>query len=338
MSKNIVIAEGRRGRRFGAVKKLRTKLQGGGDCLWVPEDDVQLESLYAYENGVYRPEKYGFDSASVSVVDASLTPLNTVHNTPYFPPGNTDGFSQVTVNVPASEQDTYMDAVQLQCLSTPADKPYLAVLMSEWEEPDGNRTRGVTYFQSAFPFYVRWIKISNIETPQPNLYTFVRGQNSVRAIMNWDNYKGNGSGDPDALPHAYLHNCIVDCSDTFSGNSGSIGSGIESYIENGEDKIRWGSSSYSSYATIVEEGDHLGASRIVAGTVGLLKQSSTIPSAQDIPSSGYVGTWMRTIALVHCINNRYSNNYLSGVYGDYRVIKTKAFSSMEEWLTWCKTH
>lgn len=231
-----------------------------------------------------------------------------------------------------------MDAVQLKCLDTPTDLPYLAVLMSSWSEADGTRMRGVTTFQSAYPFYVRWIRISYMETPQPNLYTFVRGHNSVRATMNWDNYKGSQSSDTSILPHAYLHNCVVACSDTFTGNSGSIGAGIESYIQNGQDLIRWGTSSYSAYTEIINEGEHLGASRIVAGTVGLLKQSSTIPSAEDVPSSGYAGTWMRTIAAVHLINNRYSNSYLSGIYGDYRVINTIPFATMEEWLTWCKTH
>lgn len=219
--------------------------------------------------------------------------------------------------------------------------PYLAVLMNDWDDSMdggivyGDNTHGIVYIQSAYPFYVYWYMISQSDTPQPHLMTFARGEKTAKVTLNWDNYKGpNHSGDSSALPHAYLHNCVVEYSDAFDGNAGSIGYGVESYIENGVDKIRLP----SDYATIVNEGEHLGASRIVAGTVGLYKSTSRLPSDPEVSPSGYAGTWMRTIALVHCINNHYSNNYISGKFGDYRIIYNKPFSSMQEWFDWCKTH
>ncbi|MBR6849994.1 MAG: hypothetical protein IKM88_07155 [Lachnospiraceae bacterium] len=340
MSKNIVIAEGRRGRRFGAVKKLRTKLQGGGDCLWVPEEEVQRESLYAYENGVYRPEQYGFDRASVSVIDATLTPLDTGLNVPSFPPAGTDGFSQVTVNVPESEQDTYMDAVQLKCVGIPTNKPYSVVLFSRWEDIDNGfrwYAECSAYYYSAFPFFVRWVD-NGSGIPVPRIYTFARGNSSVRVETHWENHANpNRTHDTNALDDAYVRNQIVDYGDNFSGNIGTAYSTFRSRQDNGVDNY----SSTPIYCTIVNEGEHLGSYLNQASSVYMLKQDSTIPSEEEVSPVGYQGIYIRMAILQIPPRNgtgNYSQLFYTGPYGDYRVINNKSFATMEEWLTWCKTH
>ncbi|MBR2759627.1 MAG: hypothetical protein IKD66_00515 [Solobacterium sp.] len=333
MSKNIVIAEGRRGRRFGAVKKLRTKLQGGGDCLWVPEDDVQLESLYAYENGVYRPEQYGFDRASVSVIDASLAPLSTGHNMPSFPPAGTDGFSQVTVNVPTSEQDTYMDAIQWQCIGNPSDKPYSWVRYADLakEFSSGGRSwittvKASTLFQSSFPPYINSID------GEPRLCGFIRGENSLRVTYNWENI--NPSQNPTEYQHAWLKNGVVDYSDNWSENTKVIGGmGICSERKNGEDSLYL--YELDSYARVVNWGNGFAAARPKCGGTTFFKQDSTVDATAG------VGILRNRNVIAVIVSERqdgpYNYNYLTDDV-EYKILNGMSFASMEEWLTWCKTH
>ena len=67
MSKNIVIKEGGTDRNLTA-DKLKTNLYGGGTCLWVPEDETQLETKSITENGTYKAEDYGcYGYSQVSV-------------------------------------------------------------------------------------------------------------------------------------------------------------------------------------------------------------------------------------------------------------------------------
>ena len=71
MAANITISEGGRGRGFTA-KKLSTPLQAGGNCLWVPEDDVKLGVGYFSENGRYKAKNdglYAWSQLVVSVPD-----------------------------------------------------------------------------------------------------------------------------------------------------------------------------------------------------------------------------------------------------------------------------
>ena len=130
MSKNVIISEGGRGRIIGSCKKLKTSLQNSGSCLWVPEDDVQLESLYVHENGTYRPEGYGFGSADVHVVNGSFSDLYAGENLPYLPEG--DGYTSATVDVLSNKQNTFTDAITVPVYNPdftyivlPANTPFL---------------------------------------------------------------------------------------------------------------------------------------------------------------------------------------------------------------------
>lgn len=53
MSQNISIKEGELSRQFGHINKLKVPQSGGGDTLWVPEDEVQTDTLFVDKNGVY---------------------------------------------------------------------------------------------------------------------------------------------------------------------------------------------------------------------------------------------------------------------------------------------
>lgn len=52
MSKDVIIQEGNRGKTITA-DKLGAAVVNGGDCLWVPEDEVQLGEKIIDENGTY---------------------------------------------------------------------------------------------------------------------------------------------------------------------------------------------------------------------------------------------------------------------------------------------
>lgn len=68
------IKEGGKGRNFSAAM-LKTNLQGGGTCLWIPKDDVALKTKYITKSGTYpasADECYGFSEVTVSGVDVTI--------------------------------------------------------------------------------------------------------------------------------------------------------------------------------------------------------------------------------------------------------------------------
>lgn len=78
MSKNIVIQEGGIGKQITA-DKLKTNLSGGGTCLWVLEEDVQLGTKMITENGIYYASEdglYGYSRVTINVAggEGSDTP------------------------------------------------------------------------------------------------------------------------------------------------------------------------------------------------------------------------------------------------------------------------
>lgn len=69
------IKEGGKPRNFSAAM-LKTNLQGGGTCLWVPRMDVGLKNKYISKSGTYTAKAddcYGFDQVTVSGVDVEIT-------------------------------------------------------------------------------------------------------------------------------------------------------------------------------------------------------------------------------------------------------------------------
>lgn len=73
MSKNITIQEGGVAKQL-TVDKLKTNLVGGGTCLWVPEDDVQLGTKNITENGTYNASSdglAGYSQVTVNVAGGS---------------------------------------------------------------------------------------------------------------------------------------------------------------------------------------------------------------------------------------------------------------------------
>lgn len=69
------IKEGNKSRIMTAAM-LKTNLQGGGTCLWIPKMDVVLKNKYISKSGTYTAKAddcYGFDQVIVSGVDVEIT-------------------------------------------------------------------------------------------------------------------------------------------------------------------------------------------------------------------------------------------------------------------------
>ncbi len=106
MAKNITIAEGGSARNFTA-KKLKTNLTGGGDCTWVPEDEVldyvELKDKEFTANGEYEPSDFnadGFGKITINVASGVKEKVITQNGTFYARDDNVMGYDKVTVNVP----------------------------------------------------------------------------------------------------------------------------------------------------------------------------------------------------------------------------------------------
>lgn len=106
MSKNITIKEGAVARNFTGVKKLQTNVMGGGNQLWIPEDEAAdyctFKKITARENGTYKAEDEGCDGFSEVKVDIAsdlkekVIKVNGVYNAS---DDNCAGYKKVTVNV-----------------------------------------------------------------------------------------------------------------------------------------------------------------------------------------------------------------------------------------------
>lgn len=108
MAKNITIAEGGVSRNFTA-KKLKTNLQGGGNCTWVPEDEAAdyctFKEITVRQNGTYKAEDSncdGFDKVKVEVASDVLPQKTITQNGEYdaYDDDGKAGYAHVTVNVP----------------------------------------------------------------------------------------------------------------------------------------------------------------------------------------------------------------------------------------------
>jgi hypothetical protein len=106
LPKNIVIAEGTQGKTFTAVEKIRTKLQGGGTCNWIPEDEAgdytNLKNKTIRENGEYLPSAdncTGYKKVTVNVRTNTKAKRITENGTYNATDDGADGYSSVTVDV-----------------------------------------------------------------------------------------------------------------------------------------------------------------------------------------------------------------------------------------------
>lgn len=213
--------------------------------------------------------------------------------------------------------------------------PYLAVLTYDFVDTN-NYSRLITYFQSAYPFYVKWAYWggSSEYPPDPSLYAFARGEDSIRANINWLHHD-DAPGGSTVLSDAYLRNCIVSMSDDFQNSSSFGGYGIESRRENNEDVLV-----LPSRYTLIDEGEHLGVPRRYAfeSNCIVLNKDSTISASEEVSPSGYIGRHCTIVNQVNSTSTGYGAAYSNGYYGDYRVIYGEAFADIYEWFNWCKTH
>lgn len=107
MSKNITIAEGKTGKNFLNVNKLKIKTTDGDSSTWVPEDEAnsyaKTSKLKAEKNGEYTPDSgvVGFSKVTVDVPTASKLETKTIteNGTYNATDDSVDGYSSVTVNV-----------------------------------------------------------------------------------------------------------------------------------------------------------------------------------------------------------------------------------------------
>ena len=85
MAKDITIQEGGIDRHMSGVAKLKTALDGGGTCYWVPEDQTTLKTKNVTKNGTYSAssdDAYGYSKVTVNVRggDGSVNSDGTPHN------------------------------------------------------------------------------------------------------------------------------------------------------------------------------------------------------------------------------------------------------------------
>lgn len=212
--------------------------------------------------------------------------------------------------------------------------PYLAALTYDWAE-NGCRTHLTAYFQSAYPIYVAWYPWSESNpVPNPSLYAFARGEDSLRATIYWEHNNPSPSV-PAILSNAYLRNCKIALSDDFTGSTSFGPLGIEERIENNEDILV-----ISDRYTVLNEGKHHGITRLYAweSNIAVYNEDSTVSPTEEVSPSGYEGRHCMVTNEVYKSSGRYTGSFSTGLYGDYRVIYGKSFNSKLEWFNWCKTH
>lgn len=111
MAKNVMITEDGSSKTIADAARIRTALDGGGTCDWIPKDDVPLQELTVTEDGVYNPEEgyYGFSQVTAegvgNVVEGELVEKTVTKNGTYNiidENGSPYGYSKIVVNVDTS--------------------------------------------------------------------------------------------------------------------------------------------------------------------------------------------------------------------------------------------
>lgn len=148
------------------------------------EGNYELENLNATANGTYQSStKYGYDEVTVNV-QPNLTTLNATSNDTYTPTSPVQGYSSVTVNVPAPQLTTLNTTIN--GTFTPSS-PYV-----------GYSSVTVNVSTPVEPFYVEDI------TGLSNTLTITRTDNSAPAIevfkstdgTNWSSMGTTDYGTP----------------------------------------------------------------------------------------------------------------------------------------------
>lgn len=63
-----VIREGNRPRSMGGTRYIKTRVPGGGACVWLPESAITTTTLTANRNGAYSPgDLYGYSQVTVNI-------------------------------------------------------------------------------------------------------------------------------------------------------------------------------------------------------------------------------------------------------------------------------
>lgn len=115
MAKNVIITEDGHSKTISNATRIRTALESGGTCDWIPKDDVPLQELTVTEDGVYNPDEgyYGFSQVTANgvgtVVEGMLIEKTVTKNGTYNitdESGNPYGYSKITVNVDTSDDDS----------------------------------------------------------------------------------------------------------------------------------------------------------------------------------------------------------------------------------------
>ena len=107
MNKNISLKEGNQARNF-TPEKLKTALQGGGFCLWVPKDGTRLKTISIRKPGTYQAwveDVYGYSKATVSglLKESEIKTISkeiTENSTYRAEDEGFYGYDVVSVNVP----------------------------------------------------------------------------------------------------------------------------------------------------------------------------------------------------------------------------------------------
>lgn len=173
MSKNITIQEGGVAKAMNGIHKIKTDLRGGGSCLWVPEDEVQITNKHITANGEYKASddgKYGYGKVTVKVPGGSGSATNAgIPSGTTYPGGPTsavvgrwsDGNDYV-VGIDESGDIVQTKVPSSIAVTTPPTKTeyhvgetidFSGIVVSAYDN-SGNLMRQVPFYELEFPVTV----------------------------------------------------------------------------------------------------------------------------------------------------------------------------------------
>lgn len=150
MGSIIRIKEGGLPRAFDAAK-LRTNLQGGGNCLWIPKDSVPVASKFITENGTYLAAAeglHGFSSLNVSS-QPDYVVGNKGGKTYYVHKGGTAGNDLIYEELPTEIQVTTPPEKTTYTIDEPYD--YSGMVVKAFKE-DSSIWENEKYINGVIPF------------------------------------------------------------------------------------------------------------------------------------------------------------------------------------------